>query len=99
MYTSFTVFEYCPLDRDDPPTDTAPEDVPVIQAEPLSEIPEEEEVEGTRREEDPESLEPLPTITPEQYHVFLVSLIKLLVGEQVLQDWIQKGKLITDPER
>ena len=34
----------------------------------------------------------MPIITSEQFNQYLVSLIKLLVGEKTLMDWTKKGK-------
>ena len=65
----------------------------------LAKIPEGEEV-GT--EEDPagmiveddssSSLGTVPVITSEQYNQYVRSLIKLLVGEKTLLDWLKKGE-------
>ena len=35
----------------------------------------------------------LPDITSEQYHLYIKSLIKLLVGETTLLEWLKKGTL------
>ena len=33
----------------------------------------------------------IPIITSEQFNTYLISLIKLLIGEQMLNEWIKKG--------
>ena len=37
------------------------------------------------------SEENLPVVTGDQYNAYIKSLIKLLVGEDVMQDWLKKG--------
>ena len=57
----------------------------------LGKIPEQEE----GLEEDGESevtQSTTPMITSLQYNKYVLSLIKLLVGERTLNDWVRKGK-------
>lgn len=62
------------------------------QEKSLGKIPEQEEgLEG----EDGESevtQSTTPMITSLQYNKYVLSLIKLLVGERTLNDWVRKGK-------
>ena len=63
----------------------------------LAKIPEGEELyteEGERggaSHEDDSSAATVPVITSEQYNQYVRSLIKLLVGEKTLLQWLKKG--------
>lgn len=62
------------------------------QEKSLGKIPEQEE----GLEEDGESevtQSTTPMITSLQYNKYVLSLIKLLVGERTLNDWVRKGKI------